>query len=58
MYKKDVYAHFGGCTKVAIALSLSTASVASWGELVPRLRAYQIQVLTHNKLTVDPSLYA
>lgn len=57
MHKSDVYQHFGGCAGVARALEITTASVASWGEVIPQGRAYQVEVITGGALKVDPALY-
>lgn len=57
MKKADVYLHFGGCRATARALSITSASVAAWGDVIPKGRAYEIQALTEGALTVDLSLY-
>ena len=57
MYKNDVYSHFGGCNAVARALGIEPGSVSGWGSIIPKGRAYEIQVLTLGKLKVDPTLY-
>lgn len=58
MKKDTAIEHFGSASALADALGIRPASVSEWGELVPEGRAYQLQVLTGGKLSVDPSLYA
>lgn len=57
MKKDDVISYFGGVGKTAKALGLSHASVSGWDEIIPKGRAFEIQVLTESKLQVDSSLY-
>ncbi|MFP1742485.1 Cro/CI family transcriptional regulator [Lonsdalea quercina] len=57
MKKDDVVSYFGGVSKTAKALSLSHASVSGWSEVIPKGRAFEIQVLTKGALKVDLSLY-
>lgn len=56
MKKKDVIAHFGNQQKTADALAVTQASVSRWGEIIPRLRAFEIEHITNGKLKVDVSL--
>ncbi len=57
MRKNEVITYFGGVGKTAKALGLSHASVSGWSELIPKGRAFEIQVLTKGALKVDVSLY-
>lgn len=41
---------FGGKKKLADALGVSASAVTQWGENIPVIRQYQIQVLTKGKL--------
>lgn len=41
---------FGGKKKLADALGVSASAVTQWGESIPVIRQYQIQVLTKGKL--------
>ncbi|KAJ8740022.1 helix-turn-helix domain-containing protein [Aeromonas veronii] len=50
MKKADVLEHFGGGSKVARALGISAATVSCWGEVIPKGRAYEIEVLTGGAL--------
>jgi DNA-binding transcriptional regulator YdaS (Cro superfamily) len=52
MKTSDVIAHFGGQGRLAKALDVSQPAISKWGETVPLLRAYQIQVITNGKLKV------
>lgn len=58
MKKDDVISYFGGVGKVARALGLSHASVSGWGDVIPKGRAFEIQVITNGQLCVDLSIYA
>lgn len=51
----DAIAHFGNKNRLAKALGITRCSVSHWGEIVPALRAYQIEKLTDGKLKA-PSL--
>ena len=57
MKKNEVISYFGGVGKTAKALGLSHASVSGWTELIPKGRAFEIQVLTKGELKVNPALY-
>lgn len=57
MKKDDVISYFGGVGKTAKVLGLSHASVSGWDEIIPKGRAFEIQVLTSGELIVDLSLY-
>lgn len=58
MLKKDVIAYYGNSVSaVARALGINHAAVSQWGEVVPMLRAYQVESLTKRRLKVDPKLY-
>ncbi|MEZ8095806.1 Cro/CI family transcriptional regulator [Photobacterium swingsii] len=50
MMKSDVLEFFGGPKNTADALGLSPASVSQWGEEIPPLRAFQIELLTNGAL--------
>ncbi|MGL6351970.1 MAG: Cro/CI family transcriptional regulator [Aeromonas sp.] len=53
MKKQDAISHFGGVVQLADALNCSPQAVSQWGEIIPRGRAYQIQVLTGGKLKAN-----
>lgn len=57
MLKENVIAHFGTLTAVAEALNIRLASVSEWGEIIPKGRAYELQIITGGALQVDPALY-
>ncbi|ABI71500.1 MULTISPECIES: Cro/CI family transcriptional regulator [Shewanella] len=52
MKTADVIAHFGGQGRLAKVLDVSQPAISKWGDTVPLLRAYQIQVITNGKLKV------
>ncbi|QXC35200.1 Cro/Cl family transcriptional regulator [Aeromonas sp. FDAARGOS 1407] len=55
MKTDDVIAHFGGITPLAKALGVKTQAISQWGENIPKLRAYQIEVVTGGALKADPA---
>lgn len=50
MKTKEAADFFGGKRKMAEALGVSPSAVSQWGEFVPLIRQYQIQVVTKGKL--------
>lgn len=57
MKTQDVIDFFGSRKKAAEKLGIENVSAFShWGDSVPELRQYQIQVLTKNKLKADPGI--
>ena len=57
MKTQDVIDFFGSRKKLAEKLGVKDVSAIShWGDSVPELRQYQIQVLTKNKLKADPDI--
>ena len=57
MQTKDVKAHFGGAKATAAARGITRAAVYMWGDIVPKVRAYDVERITGGALKVDPSLY-
>lgn len=55
MLTTDAVAHFGCKSKLAAALGISPAAVSQWGERVPQMRQYQLQILSGGKLLVGDS---
>ena len=45
--------HFKGRDKLAAALGIDRSATHHWGEEVPELRQYQIQVVTKGALKAD-----
>lgn len=54
MDKKIVIEHFGSITATAKALGISHVAVSKWDEIIPKGRAYQIEVMTGGQLKADP----
>lgn len=52
MLTKDAVAHFKGKSKLAAVLDISPAAISQWGEVVPKARQYQLQVLSNGALKV------
>ena len=57
MYKQTVIDHFGGVVKTAEELGITHAGVSRWGEIIPKGRAFELQMLTKGALKVDLSPY-
>lgn len=57
MKTADVISHFGTKSAIARALSISTAAVSKWGEVVPVESAKAIEIRTNGTLRVDWSQY-
>ncbi len=53
MKKSDVIKHFGGVVETAKALGIKSQSVSCWPELIPELRAFQIEKITSGKLKAN-----
>ena len=57
MKTQDVIDFFGSRKKAAEKLGIEdVSSFSHWGECVPVLRQYQIQVITKNKLKADADI--
>ena len=50
MKTKDAQEYYGSRRKLAEALGVTVAAVSLWGDTVPELRQYQLEVLTRGKL--------
>jgi hypothetical protein len=57
MRTEDAVRHFGTKSAIARALGITKASLTSWGERVPALRAWQLSAITAGKLKFDPNEY-
>lgn len=57
MRVSDAVKHFGTQQKVAEALGITKAAVSGWGELVPKGRAYELQILTGGALDAGAEDY-
>ncbi|WP_336886185.1 Cro/CI family transcriptional regulator [Pseudomonas petrae] len=53
MKTTQAVSHFGSKKKLADALDISPSAVTLWGEVIPRLRQFQIQMLTGGALTAQ-----
>ncbi|RDH41423.1 Cro/Cl family transcriptional regulator [Zooshikella ganghwensis] len=53
MHINQAVEYFGNKISIAKALGISSASISKWGEKVPKLRAYQLQVITNGALKAD-----
>lgn len=58
MNKTAIILFFGGTAQAAAkALEVTKQAVNGWGEVVPEGIAYKAQVLSNNRLVVDPQVY-
>ena len=57
MKTEDAVRHFGTKSAIARALGITKASLTSWRERVPALRAWQLSEITAGKLKFDPNEY-
>ncbi|WP_110949519.1 Cro/CI family transcriptional regulator [Pseudomonas bohemica] len=53
MKTTQAVSHFGSKKKLADALDISPSAVTLWGEVIPRLRQFQIQMLTGGALAAE-----
>ena len=53
MKTADAIAYFGSQSRLAKEIDISQPAISKWGEDVPTLRAFQIQILTGGKLKAD-----
>lgn len=51
-------AYFGGKQPLAAALGITRQAIEQWGKHVPEKTAYKLQVLTKDKLMVNPQVYS
>ena len=56
MKTKDVLSYFGSYNAIAEALQIDQSAARHWGEDVPSLRQFQIQVLTNGALIADTGI--
>lgn len=54
MTKSQAITHFGSISTLAKALGTTYEAVRQWGDEVPELRQYQIEVISQGALKADP----
>ena len=54
MRTSNAVEHFGSVRALAEVLNVSPQAIYDWGEEVPELRAYQLEVLTNGALKAQP----
>lgn len=52
MLTSDAVKHFKGKAKLANALQISPAAVSQWGDFVPLLRQFQLNILSGGSLKI------
>ncbi|GAB3215815.1 Cro/CI family transcriptional regulator [Pseudaeromonas pectinilytica] len=57
MKKQSVIDHFGGVSEVAKALGIKHPAVCRWPDVIPELRARQLDELTNGSLKFNPDDY-
>ena len=58
MLIRDAIKYFGSKAKLAEALGLNRSAITNWkGDLVPKVRAFELERLTNGELRLDDSLY-
>lgn len=50
---EEAVKYFGSKTKLADALGIRPSAVTQWGDEIPAVRQFQIQVISKNKLKAD-----
>ncbi|SDS43247.1 Cro/CI family transcriptional regulator [Pseudomonas prosekii] len=53
MNRADAIKHFKGITPLAKALGITYEAVRQWGDEIPQLRQYQLELLTNGQLKAD-----
>lgn len=53
MMKEEALSHFGGVVELAKALGCKPQAISQWRDVVPKGRAYQIEVLTGGELKAE-----
>lgn len=58
MLIRDAIKYFGSKAKLAEALGVNRSAISNWkGDLVPKVRAYELERLTKGKLRFNDALY-
>lgn len=58
MLIRDAIKHFGNKAKLAEALGVNRSAITNWkGDLVPKVRAYELERLTKGRLRFNNDLY-
>lgn len=53
MNRADAIKHFKGITPLAKALGITYEAVRQWGDEIPELRQYQLELVTNGQLKAD-----
>ncbi|NMX37305.1 Cro/Cl family transcriptional regulator [Pseudomonas veronii] len=53
MKRADAIHHFKGIAPLAKALGITYEAVRQWGEEIPELRQYQLELVTDGQLKAD-----
>jgi transcriptional repressor of cell division inhibition gene dicB len=53
MTKDEALEFFGGTKRLGAALNIWPHAISRWGKFPPKVRQYQIQVLSEGKLRVE-----
>lgn len=58
MHTNEAIEYYGSATKLADALHITKAAISQWGDVVPELRALQLEKLTNGNLSVTDSQFS
>ena len=58
MRKETAIEHFGGIPALAKRLGLTRHAIYMWGDVIPKLRAIELDYITEGALKFDPSFYS
>lgn len=53
MRTADAISHFKTASALARSLRITPQAITSWGELVPKVRQYELERITNGKLKAD-----
>lgn len=53
MTRAEAIEHFGSVSALADKLGITTQAIYDWGDKVPTLRQFQLQIMTEGKLKAD-----
>lgn len=57
MLKSDVIKHYKTAKAAAEALGIKESAISQWSEVIPKLRAYELERLTNGALKVQSELF-
>jgi len=58
MYKKDVIEYFKQVQVIADKLSINSAAISQWGDVIPEKQALKLNRITKGRLKYNAELYS